>query len=192
MLALIIGLALFLGLHSIRIVADDWRSAKRAAIGEKRWKGIYSLASLVGLVLIIWGYGLARQSPVLLYSPPLWTRHASSLLTLIAFILFAAAEIPRNHIRVAVGHPMVVGTKLWAFAHLIANGTLADLLLFGSFLIWSVVLFRTARQRDRLAGSKPEPGQPAMTVLSVVAGVVVWAAVAFWLHGALIGVRPFG
>jgi uncharacterized membrane protein len=192
MIALITGLLLFLGAHSVRIVADDWRSARIASIGEKKWKGLYSLVALAGFALIIWGYGQARLDPIVVWSPPLWTRHAASLLVLPAFVLIAAGNMRGTRIKAALGHPMVLGTKLWAFAHLLANGMLADVVLFGSFLAWAIVDYVSARRRDRAAGTVYPPGTLARDTLAVAIGVVAWAIFGFWLHGPLIGVRPFG
>ena len=188
---LILGLVLFLGAHSVRIVADDWRSAQIARRGEAAWKGIYTLLSIAGLALVAWGYGQARMAPVVLWQPPLWTRHAASLFMLVSFVLLAAAYVPRNAIKARLHHPMVAGVKLWAFAHLLANGTLADVVLFGSFLVWAVLSFRAGRARDRAAGTVYAPGSAAGTVAAVAAGVAAWAAFALWLHAWLIGVRPF-
>ncbi|MBA3902545.1 MAG: hypothetical protein C0522_02540 [Rhodocyclaceae bacterium] len=126
MTLLLLGLLLFLGTHSIRIVADSWRADRVAHLGENHWKGLYSLASAAGLALIVWGYGLARAEPVALWAPPGWTRHLAALLTLPAFILIAAAYVPGNRIKAAIGHPMVAGVKIWAIAHLLSNGNLAD------------------------------------------------------------------
>jgi hypothetical protein len=121
-----------------------------------------------------------------------WTRHLASLLTLVAFVLLAAAYVPGNGIKAKLHHPMVLGVKVWALAHLLANHTLADLLLFGGFLVWAVLSFRAARARDRAAGTVYPPGTPARTAIAVVVGLVAWAVFAFWAHGAWIGVRPFG
>jgi uncharacterized membrane protein len=189
---LILGLVIFLGVHSVRIVAEDWRTATRARIGENAWKGAYSVLSLLGLVLLIWGYGAARQQPVVLWAAPIWTRHLAALLTLPAFILIVAGNLPGTSIKARLHHPMVLGVKLWAFAHLIANNTLADLVLFGSFLLWAVLDFRSSRQRDRSLQIVYPAGRTGPTVAAVVGGVVAWAVFAFWAHGALIGVRPFG
>ncbi len=188
---LILGLAIFLGVHSLRIFASNWRDAQFARLGENTWKGIYSLASALGLGLIIWGYGMARVDPIILWPTPAWTKHVAALLTLPTFILIVAAYIPGNRIKAAVGHPMVAGTKLWALAHLVANGNLADAVLFGSFLIWAVASFATSRRRDRLAGTKyPALGWPRdAAVLGV--GIVAWAAFAMFAHTWLIGVRPY-
>jgi uncharacterized membrane protein len=130
---LILGLMLFLGVHSIRIVADGWRTRFIGAAGEPLWKAAYSLLAVTGLVLVIQGYAEARLAPVVLWSPPLWTRHAAALLALPAFVLLAAAYVPGTRVKRAVGHPMVLGVAIWAGAHLLANGTLADALLFGAF-----------------------------------------------------------
>ncbi|WP_119964111.1 NnrU family protein [Simplicispira lacusdiani] len=189
---LILGLVLFLGAHSVRIVADGWRAQMIGRLGEGPWKGLYSVVSLAGLALIVYGYGLARQQPVVLWNPPFATRHAASLLTLLAFLLLAAAYVPRNAIKAKLHHPMVLGVKTWALAHLISNGNLADVLLFGGFLLWSVLDFRAARQRDRAQGTQYPAGTAAGTAGAVVAGLVAWAAFAFWAHAPLIGVSPMG
>lgn len=187
---LILGLVLFLGVHSTRIVADGWRTAMMRRLGENRWKGLYALLSLTGLGLVIWGFGLARQHPVVLWSPPLAMRHVVALLTLIAFILLAAAYVPRNAIKARLHHPMVAGVKLWAFAHLLANGNLADVVLFGSFMVWAALSFRAARKRDRTNATVYRAGTTVGSVMTLLAGVAAWAVFAFWAHGLLIGVRP--
>ena len=192
MTALILGLVLFLGTHSVRIFADDWRTRTRARIGENAFKGGYALLSIAGFVLLVWGYGQARLDPVVLWPAMAWTRHLASLLTLLAFILLIAAYVPKNGIKARVHHPMVLGVKVWALAHLLANNTLADGLLFGGFLVWAVLNFRAARARDRVAGTVYPPGTLAGTLATVVIGAVAWAVFAFWAHSALIGVRPFG
>ena len=148
-LYLLAGLLLFLGVHSTRVFADDWRTQTRARLGAGAFKGVYSLLSLAGLVLLVWGYGVARQQPVVLWNPPVAMRHVAALLTLFSFVLLAAAYVPGNQIKARLHHPMVLGVKVWALAHLLANGTLADVLLFGSFLVWAIVLFAASRRRDR-------------------------------------------
>jgi uncharacterized membrane protein len=192
MTLLILGLVLFLGAHSVRIVADDWRTKRVAAMGEGPWKAVYSIVAIAGFVLIAWGYGEARTAPTVLYAPPVWTKHLAALLTWPAFVLLAASKTPGTRIKAAVGHPMVVGTKIWAFAHLISNGTLADVLLFGSFLAWAVLDYTAARRRDRRAGTTYAVGPISRDLIAVVVGTVAWVAFALWLHGPLIGVRPFG
>ena len=192
MTLLILGLLIFLGSHSVRIFAEPWRGARIAAMGLNAWKGVYSIVSIAGFVLIVWGYGVARGAPVILYSPPVWTKHVAALLTIPAFILLAAAYVPGTRIKRAVGHPMIAGVKAWAFAHLLANGTLADVVLFGAFLVWAIVDYIAARRRDRAAGTVYVVGPITRDVTAVVVGLVAWAAFAFWLHAVLIGVRPFG
>jgi uncharacterized membrane protein len=187
---LILGLLIFLGMHSLRIFANDWRDRQIARLGTKRWKGLYALVSIIGFVLICWGFGLARQHPVLLYVPPLALRHLNALFTLIAFILLAAAYIPRNHLKAKFGHPMLLGVKTWAFGHLLATGMLHDVVLFGAFLLWAVVVFIVSRRRDRMAGTVYPAGSTKGDVLAVVIGVVVWIVFAFRLHLWLIGVNP--
>ena len=192
MAMLILGLVLFLGVHSVRIVADGWRTATMARVGEGAWKGAYALLSVVGFVLIVWGFSLARQQPVQLWMPPRGMRHLASLLTLIAFVLLAATYVPRNAIKARLHHPMVLAVKVWALAHLLANGNLAHMILFGTFLVWAALSFRAARARDRAAGTVYAPGTTAGTVTTVAVGVAGWALFAFWAHGALIGIRPIG
>ena len=189
---LILGLVIFLGVHSVRIVADSRRAQFIAQRGAGAWKGLYSLLSIAGFVLLVWGYGLARQQPVVLWSPPLGMRHAASLLTLVSFVLLAATYVPRNSIKARLHHPMVLAVKVWALGHLLANGTLADVLLFGSFLLWAVFSFKAARGRDRAAGTTYPAGTLAGTGIAVVVGVAAWLGFALWAHGVLIGVRPFG
>jgi uncharacterized membrane protein len=192
MALLIVGLVIFLGVHSVRIFADDWRTAQIAKVGPKVWKGAYALLSLIGLVLVVYGYGLARQVPAIVYAPPAWLRDLGTALTIPAFILLAAAYVPGTRIKRAVGHPMVLGVKVWAVAHLLANGAVADLVLFGSILVWAVVNYAAARRRDRAAGTVYAVGPVSRDVRAVVIGLVVWALFAFWLHGVLIGPQPFG
>ena len=189
---LILGLMLFLGVHSIRIVADGWRARFIAAAGEPLWKAAYSLLAVTGLVLAIQGYAEARLAPVVLWSPPVWTRPAAALLALPAFVLLAAAYVPGTRVKRAVGHPMVLGVAVWAGAHLLANGTLADALLFGAFLLWAAADYVAARRRDRAAPGAHTTGGPARDLVAAGAGLALWLAFTFWLHRALIGVAPFG
>jgi uncharacterized membrane protein len=190
MLVLILGLIIFLGIHSVRIFADDWRRGLVARLGDGPWKGIYSLISLAGFVLIIWGYGMARQNPVLLWDSPEWLKHLAIALNLIAFILFAAYLVPAGRIKARLGHPMLLSVKVWAFAHLLANGTLADLLLFGSFLVWAIADFVVSRRRDRAAGTVRIAGPARNDVIAVVVGVLIWAVILWRVHAWVIGVSP--
>ena len=202
---LLLGLVLFVGVHSVRIVSDGWRSASIARIGALPWKALYSLASIAGVALIVYGYGLARQQPVVLWTPPPAMRHATALLMVPVFMLFVAAYVPGNWFKAKLRHPQVLSVKLWALAHLLSNGTLADVLLFGGLLVWAVLSFKAARERDRVAAGSPHDPlsaasaasaslQPtaglAGTVVCVVLGLVILAAFVMGLHAWLFGVRP--
>ncbi|MFM8555965.1 MAG: NnrU family protein [Betaproteobacteria bacterium] len=201
MVLLIAGLILFIGAHSSRIAFESVRERFIASWGPLAYKGLISLASLVGLVLIIKGYADARTHPVNLW--PAWAggRHVAALLMLFSFVLVTAAYVPRNTIRARLKHPMVLGVKLWAFAHLIANQSLADLVLFGALLIWAVLSFRAARRRDAAALMHPTASPAAAAAEStsrladaavLIIGLLAYGAFATVLHASLIGVRPFG
>ena len=212
MIELLIGLLLFLSTHSLRIVAEDWRTGLISRLGEKKFKGLVSVASLIGFILIIHGYGVARLTPQILWVPPIATRHVAALLMLFAMIFLVASYIPGNQIKARLRHPMVISVKVWSVAHLLANGMAADVLLFGSFLLWAVFDFRAARQRDRMgaiqtsttidtaAGSSSVPAsnvalKPATvrgTVMAIVLGTALWVGFVAYLHLKLFGVSPLG
>ena len=199
---LILGLVLFLGAHSTRIFADAWRTRTLEAWGEKPFKAVYALLSLLGFYGLIVGYSEVRLEPVFLWQPPIATRHISLLLMLFASILLVATYIPANHFKVRLGHPMVLSVKVWALAHLLSNGNLADLLLFGAFLAWSVMNFKSARARDRAKAesqaqvsddtAQTTPPKIAATLIAVVVGAVLWGLITFVLHAQVVGVSPLG
>jgi len=189
MIWLALGLTLFLGIHLIRALAPQWREAQIARLGDKGWKGLYTLVSLIGFGLILWGFSQARFSTVALWPPIRGMNHLAAALVLIAMILMAAAYVPRNHFKAKLQHPMTLSVKVWAFAHLLANNTLADVMLFGSFLVWAILVFRAARRRPAPVLAAPTA---AGTAATVVAGVALWAVFAFWLHAAWLGVAPLG
>jgi uncharacterized membrane protein len=190
MAILVLGLVIFLGLHSTRIVSESGRERAIARIGEGPWKGIYSLVSVIGFVLIVWGFARARFEAPQLWTPPPGARHITMLLMLVAVILFASYLFKRSHITVAVHHPMLWSVLLWSAGHLIANGSAADLVLFGAFLVWSVADLATAYARDRRSGVVyPEP-QFAATAGAVVVGLVAFALLIGGLHLWLFGVSP--
>ena len=191
MTLLIAGLLLLMAPHSVRFIDPGLRDRTVARIGEGPWKGLYSLVSLVGLVLIVMGFGASRAESAALWAPPVGMRHAAALLMLLAFVLLAAAFVPGNHFKARVGHPMVLGVKTWAFAHLLANGRVVDVVLFGVFLAWAVALFISLRRADRAAGKVYPAGGVAGDVISIVAGAALFAGFAFWGHQALFGVSPF-
>ena len=195
---LLLGLVLFLGCHSVRVFAEDWRVATRLRLGKKMYKGLYSLASIVGFVLIVDGFSLVRMDSPMLWLPPVAMRHVASLLMLLSMILLVAGQVPHNAIKDRLKHPMVLSVKVWALAHLLANGRLADLILFGAFLVWSVLVFRASRQRDRLLDDLvPEPvettevASPTTTKVMVI-GALVWAVLLLGGHAWLFGVSPVG
>lgn len=188
MLYLILGLALFLGVHSVEIFSPGLRANAVARMGERPWKGLYALIAVVGFVLIVWGYGMARQNPILLYAPPVWMRHLSALIMLPVFPLLLAAYFP-GRIETALKHPMLAAVKFWALAHLLANGMLADVLLFGSFLAWAVVDRISFKRRT----VRPIPGAPPSKmndVIAVVGGLALYVIFVLWLHVRLFGVSP--
>ncbi len=186
MTVLILGLALFLGSHSISIFADPWRNSVATRLGAQAWQGIYSVVAAAGLGLIIWGYGLARQEPTVIYMGPLWLRHAALLLMVPVFPLMFAAYLP-GRIRERLGHPMLLGTLLWALTHLLVNGNLADLLLFGGFLVWACMdlvsmKWRTSRAIQTL------PKRRFNDLIAVVAGLALYGVFLLWGHAWLTGI----
>lgn len=190
MTALVLGLVLFIGMHSVRIIADDFRTRQIEKVGISTWRAMYAAVSIVGIVLIVAGYGAARGAPQVIWYPPVWLVYVATVLTVPAFILMAASFVSGTRIRSKLGHPFVLGVKVWALAHLISNGTLADVLLFGVFLVWSVAAYASARGRDRKAGTIYAVGPPKRDVIAVIAGVVAWIVFALWLHRWLLGVAP--
>jgi uncharacterized membrane protein len=183
---LVIGLVVFLGVHLVRVVAPDFREQQIAA-NERRWKGVYTLISFAGLALIIWGWNVYRPEAPEIYEPPSWGRHLAALLVLLAFISFAASG-PAGRIKHWIKHPMLTGTILWSVGHLLANGDLASLLLFGGFLVWAVVDLIAASQRGDPA---PVAERPMSDVIAVVAGAALFAVFGLWVHGWLFGADPF-
>ncbi|MFO6420471.1 NnrU family protein [Hylemonella sp. W303a] len=197
MTLLIVGLLLFLGVHSIGMLAPAAREQWRARLGAGTWKALYSLVALAGLAFIAWGFDAAREYPVIIWMPAspgmaIGLRHLAVLFTVLAFVLLAAAYVPGNHLKARWGHPMVLGVKTWALAHLLVAGMLAHLLLFGSFLLWAIVNYVVSRRRDRRAGVTYPQGRWTATVLVVALGFAGWAVFAFGLHGLLIGIKPLG
>jgi uncharacterized membrane protein len=188
MTLLLLGLIVFLGVHSVAIVAPAWRNTL-AARNELAWKGMYSLLAAAGLTLIVVGYGQARLAPVLLYTPPTALRHGAMLLMLPVFVLLLAAYLP-GRIKTATQHPMLAATKLWALAHLLANGNLADVLLFGGFLAWAVadrISFKRRAQRSVLT----LPSGPFNDVIAVLGGLALYALMVVVGHQRLVGVPLF-
>jgi uncharacterized membrane protein len=188
MVLLVVGLVLFLGVHSVSIVAPGWRDGMVERLGEGPWKGLYSLVSLVGFGLLVYGYGAARTAPVLVWAPPTGLRHLALLLMVPVFPLLFAAYLP-GRIKTATKHPMLLATKLWALSHLLANGMLADLLLFGGFLAWAAVDRVSLKRR----GQRPIATAPEgkfNDAIAVVGGLVAYVVTVLWSHEWAIGVAP--
>lgn len=190
MLTMIVGLVLFLGTHSVRIFADDWRTRQINQRGENLWKLIYSIIAVIGLVLIIEGYADARLNPTVIWQPPLWLKNTMAILLLPTFVLIIAAYLPGTKIRSWSGHPMAASIKLWGLAHLIANGNLADIILFGGFMMWAIFDYRASRQRDKKSGKRYPFAGYSRDAIATIAGIALWLAFVFYLHEWLIGVRP--
>jgi len=185
---LIIGLVIFLGVHSVAIVAPGMRAGAIARLGEGAWKGIYGVVSLIGFVLICYGFGLARQAPVFLYFPPAWLRHVALLIMLPVFPLLFAAYLP-GRIKTAAKHPMLAAVKFWALAHLLPNGTLADCLLFGGFLAWAVADRISLKRRPAQVLRTASPGR-WNDAIAVIGGLAIYGLVIGWAHLAVIGEAP--
>lgn len=187
MLVLILGLVLFLGVHSTRIFVPEMREHYITARGANSWKMLYTVVSLVGLVLIVWGFVMARQAPVVLYTPVAGINHLALLLMLPVFPLFAASHSP-GYIKATVKHPMLVATILWGVAHLLVNGTLADVLLFGGFAVWAFIDVIASVKRGPVVLSRG----PILRkdISAIVAGLAIYALFVFWLHQFLFGVSP--
>ncbi len=190
MAILVLGLLIFLGLHSTQIFAANGRSQAIARIGEGPWKGVYSLLSLVGFVMIVWGFSQARAAAPMMWAPPIWTRHIALLLMLFSMILLGAYGLKKSHIAVAVHHPMLWAVVIWSAAHLFANGSAADVVLFGAFLAWALLDLSSNYARDRAnAAVYPAPNWGA-TAGAIAIGVVLWVVLLGGLHRWLFGVSP--
>jgi uncharacterized membrane protein len=185
---LVLGLVLFLGVHSVAIVSPNLRARVSSRLGEGAWKGLYSIVSLAGFVLIVYGFGLARQEGIDLYSPPVWARRAALVLMLPVFPLLIAAYLP-GRIQTAAKHPMLASVKLWAFAHLLANGSLADVLLFGGFLVWAVADRISLKRRPQRLKPNAPPSR-WNDAIAVVLGLAIYVLTIGWLHGRLFGISP--
>jgi len=189
MLLLTIGLILFLAIHSVSIIGEGWRDQMVEKLGEWPWKGLYAVVSILGFVLLVKGYALARQDPTLLYASPVWLRHGAIVLLLPVFPLILSAYLP-GRIQAAAGHPMLVATQIWAFAHLLANGMLADVMLFGSLLAWAAIDQRSLSRRT--ARTIPmAPRSAANDAIAIIAGLGLYAGFLFGIHSWLIGVPIF-
>jgi uncharacterized membrane protein len=187
MLWLVLGILIFLGIHSVRMVAPDFRNTMMDRLGQNGWKGVYTLISFVGLGLIIWGFMQARPEAAFFYEPPTFVKHIAVALMWFSFVALAASSFPAGQIKAKLKHPMITGVKIWALAHLLANGDLASLILFLSFLGWAVWNRIVVKRRG---DPTPEAGPAINDIKSIVAGTVLYLVFLFWAHGFLIGVSP--
>ncbi len=187
---LLTGLVLFFAIHSVAIVSPGLRDRMVDSIGEWPWKGVYSLISIAGFALIVWGYPLAKQIPAMVYLPPLWLRHGSLVLLVFVFPLMLAAYLP-GRIKAVTKHPMLAATKIWALGHLLSNGALADVILFGAFLVWAVVDRISLKRRDQSPALAAPPSK-YNDAIAVVLGLMIYLGFVLWWHNSLFGVSPFG
>lgn len=187
MLLLLLGLLLFIAIHSVRIWAPAWREAQIARLGRRYWRGIHGLAALVGLVLIVKGYAAARSLPGLYWQLPSSARHGLFLVMLLAFMLLAASQIPGTRFTQRVGHPMSLGLVLWSGGHLLANGRPAAIVLFAAFFAWSLLLLIVSLRRDRAAAVVYPQGTLGRDLLAIAFGMLFWLAFLLFLHLRLIG-----
>ncbi|TCM79187.1 NnrU family protein [Rhizobium sp. BK068] len=191
MALLIVGIVIFLGLHLIRVIAPGLRQSMIDRLGESGWKGVYSVVSILSLILLIYGFGQARQVTGMLYDPPVWMAHIALTLMLLAMICLAASLLPAGHIAVKTKHPMVLSVKIWALSHLLANGETSSVLLFSAFLAWGVILRIALKRRERAGELTRRPFVSGKYDLyAAIIGVVAWALITFKLHELLIGVAP--
>lgn len=184
----ILGLVVFFGAHSVSLLALEWRNRIAERLGSRTWQGIYSVIALVGFYLLVTGYGAARSSATVLYASPSWLRYLAALLMLPAFALALASVLP-GLVRDRAGHPLLLATMLWAAAHLLTNGSVADLLLFGTFLVWAIAV-RLSLKRRPARPIRTLPSSPVNDVIVVVGGLALYAVFVFWLHARWFGASP--
>lgn len=185
---LIVGLAVFFGVHSISMLALGWRNRVAERLGTRAWQGIYSVIALIGFYLLVAGYGAARSSAAVLYTTPPALRYLAALLMLPVFTL-ALASVFSGRIRARTEHPLLLAAMLWAVAHLLTNGSVADVLLFGAFLAWAILVRLSLARRP----ARPPIALPASRVndaIAVVGGLALYAVFMLWLHARWLGVPP--
>ena len=185
---LLAGMAIFFGVHSVSIVAPAWRDRMVARLGEPAWKGVYAIASVVGFILMIRGYSHAKLDPTVVYEPAYWLRHLAAIVMVPVFPLLLSTYFP-GRIKAAAQHPMLAATKLWAAAHLLANGMLPDVLLFGGFLAWAIV-DRISLKHRPVRPIKALPERRFNDLVAVVAGFALYVWFIAWAHYRLFGVSP--
>ncbi|MGJ8647253.1 MAG: NnrU family protein [Marinomonas colpomeniae] len=190
MLILVVGLAIFFAVHCVRLFIPDWRKMVVTKAGLMSWRVRFGMLSLLSIGFIFMGYGQARLAPVWLWFPPVFMPHITSLIMFVALFFFCSAVVPKTTLRRVTGYPLYLAVKLWAFAHLLSNGNLADVLLFGSFLIWAIASYAIFRSRDRKAGVKAEESNIRFDLIALGFTFVSWFAIVLFFHKAVIGVSP--
>ena len=188
MTTLVLGLLVFFAVHSVAIVVPRWRDAMVLRLGLPVWQALYSLLSFAGLLLIIHGFAVARLAPVVLYTPAAAMRTIAMVLMVPVFPLLLATYLP-GRIKSAARHPTLVAVKLWALAHLLANGTAADVLLFGGFLAWAVLDRISLKRRPAKVG-RAAPPRKWNDLVAIVLGLALYALTIAWAHQRLFGVAP--
>lgn len=185
---IVLGLAVFFGVHSISMLALDWRNRVAQRLGTRAWQGIYSVIALVGFYLLVAGYGAARSSAAVLYATPPAFRYLAALLMLPVFTL-ALASVFSGRIRARTQHPLLLAAMLWSVAHLLTNGSVVDLLLFGAFLAWAIAVRMSLAHRP----ARPPIALPTSKVndaIAVAGGLALYALFMLWLHARWLGVSP--
>ncbi len=191
MVSLIAGLLIVIATHSLKLFAPAWRMRMMEGLGVWRWRLAHSAVSLPGFVLLVAGYSEARAQGDFLYFPPPYTRYLTVALMLPSLMQVIADLLPRNHLQAGLRHPALLGTMLWAVAHLIANGRLAECVLFGGFLLWAMAAYGYARRQAPVDGAMaPAPGEWGRTAAVFVLALLLWAGFIAGLHQWLIGVPP--
>ncbi|MES5098832.1 NnrU family protein [Agrobacterium sp. BA1120] len=191
MLLLLICLLLFFVTHSLRFIAPGIRAGMISRLGEGPFKGIYSVVSIIVILLVAYAFGQARRVTGMLYDPPIWMSHIAVTLMLFAMICLVASCLPAGHIVAKTKHPLILALKIWAFSHLLANGETSSVILFASFLAWGVVMRILLKRRARAGEVVTRPFVSARyDIIAVVLGVLLWAAFIWKLHEWLIGVQP--
>jgi len=185
---LLLGLVVFFGVHSISLLALDWRNRVVERLGRTAWQALYSITALIGFYLLVTGYGAARPSAAVLYVSPSWLRYVAAVLMLPVFTLALASVLP-GRVRERAGHPLLLATMLWAVAHLLTNGSVADVLLFGTFLAWAVTV-RLSLARRPARPIRTLPSSAVNDVIVVVGGIALYAIFVLWLHARWFGVPP--
>jgi uncharacterized membrane protein len=189
MIIFIMGFIIFFGIHSISLFSRPLRDRLLARIGESKWKGYFTLLAILGLTLLVMGYVEVRKTPTFVYHLPDWFRSLVWILMLPVFPLLILAYLPGTF-REMIPHPMVTSIILWSGSHLLVNGTLGDIILFGMFFIWSIGIYISMVKHPRDGGLKqPVSLQMKYDLIAMVTGLILYFSYFLWLHEMIIGMR---